>query len=86
MCDKAVREDPSSLNYVDNWFVAQQRVKLWDDYCNRYYGDKLTEWYDSYQKRRAQKAQIKKELLSIAWHPDRVMDWCVPEDERKLWK
>ena len=25
----------------------------------------------------------KEELLPIAWHPNRVMDWCVPEDEKK---
>ena len=26
-----------------------------------------------YQKRKAQKAKIKEELLPIAWHPDRVI-------------
>ena len=25
----------------------------------------------------------KEELLPIAWHPNRVMDWCAPEDEKK---
>ena len=25
----------------------------------------------------------KEELLPVAWHPNRVMDWCVPEDEKK---
>ena len=28
-------------------------------------------WYDGYQKRMTQKAQIKKELLPIAWYPSR---------------
>ena len=28
-------------------------------------------WYDGYQTRMTQKAQIKKELLPIAWYPSR---------------
>ena len=35
---------------------------------------------------RTQKAKIKEELLPISWHPDRVMNCCIPEDEKKLWK
>ena len=35
------------------------------------------------EKRKAQKAKIKENLLSIAWHPSRWWDWCVPEDEKK---
>ena len=30
-----------------------------------------------------EKAKIKEELLSIAWHPDRLMDWCMAEDEKR---
>ena len=30
-----------------------------------------------------QKANIKEELLPIAWHSGRVMDWCMSEDEKK---
>ena len=36
--------------------------------------DKFFKWYDGYKKRKTQKAQIKKELMPIAWHLDRVMD------------
>ena len=50
----------------------------------------MIEWYKGYKKRMAQKANIKEELLPIAWHPDHVMDWCVSEDEKKetekLWR
>ena len=35
------------------------------------------------KKRKAQKAQIKKELMPIAWRPSRWWDWCVPEDEKR---
>ena len=36
-----------------------------------------------YKQRKAQKAQIKEELMPVAWHPDRWWNWCVPEDEKK---
>ena len=52
--------------------------------------DEDIEWYKGYKKRKAQKASIKKELTSIAWHPSRYWDWCMSEDEKqeteKLWK
>ena len=83
MCEKAVKKCLYLLKYVPDWFVTHQQIKKWhdnDDYCNY---DKLTEWYEGYKKRKAQKAQIKKELLPIAWHLSRYWDWCVPEDEKR---
>ena len=50
------------------------------------FDDEIIEWYEGYQKRKAQKAQIKEELISIPWQPDRVMDWCMSEDEKRCWK
>ena len=32
-------------------------------------------------RRKAQNSKIKEELLPIAWHPNRVKDWCMSEDE-----
>ena len=48
----------------------------------------MIEWYEGYKKRKALKASIKEELMTIAWHPSRWWHWCVPEDEEKekLWK
>ena len=46
--------------------------------------DEFFEWYDGYKKRKTQKVKIE-ELLPIAWHPDRVTDWCMPGDKR-WWK
>ena len=43
----------------------------------------MTKWYDGYKKREAQKAQIKKELMRVAWHPSRYWDSCMSEDEKK---
>ena len=86
MCDDVVWSDPYSLQFVPDWFVTHQQIKIWrddDEYCD---DNELIEWYDGYQKRKEQKAPIKEELLPIAWHPDRVMDWCMSEDEKRLWK
>ena len=44
----------------------------------------MIKWYDGYQKHKAQKAKIK-ELLPIAWHPERVIDWCMSGEEKRLW-
>ena len=59
MCDKAVKEDPFSLVCVPDWFVTQQKVKLWHDDDN-FYDDEIIEWYNDCEKRKAQKVQIKK--------------------------
>ena len=49
MCDKAVRRRPWLLEYVPDWFVTQEQMKLWhdDDDCD---DDELIEWYEGYQK------------------------------------
>ena len=87
MCDAAVREDPSSLIYVLDWFVKPQQVNMWyDDYYNDGNYDEVIGWHNGYQKRKAQKAKIKDELLPIAWHPNRTMAWCMSGDGKKLWK
>ena len=67
-------------------FVTYEQLNLWYDdyyYCN---DDRLIRWSDGYKKQRAQKAKIKKELMPIAWHPDRVMGWCISEEEKRWWK
>ena len=83
MCNQAVRRHPFLLQFVPDWFVLQGQLRLLDNYKGY---DKLVEWYKGYKKRKAQKANIKEELLPIAWHPNRVMDWCMPEDEKRWWE
>ena len=64
MCHKSVR-------YVPDWFVTQQKIKLWyDNYDDENY-DEVIGWYQGYQKRNAQKAKIEKELMVITWHLSR---------------
>ena len=60
----------------------QKQLIIWHDdneYCN---DDELIEWYNGYKKRKAQKASIKEELITVAWHPSRYLDWCMSEDEK----
>ena len=90
MRNKACEEDPSSLIYVPAWFVRLHWVNMWydDHYDDDNYGVIMV--INGYQKRKAHKAQIKKELVRIAWHPSRWWDWCMSENEKKeaekLWK
>ena len=65
ICDKAVSHDPSSWQYTPDWFLTQQQLKIWHDddyYCN---DNELIKWRNGYQKRKAQKASIKEELLPL---------------------
>ena len=86
MCDKAVEEDLCLLEYVPDWLVRQEQMDLWDEDDYWYHDDEIIEWYEGYKKRKAQKAKIKEGHLPIAWHHNRVMDWCMSEDEKRLWK
>ena len=83
MCDKAVRDYLFSLWLVLDWLVTQQQIDIWydDDYV--YNNNEMIKWYHDYQKCKAQKASIKEELMPTAWHPDRVKDWCMSEDEKR---
>ena len=84
MCEKAVEKYPSILIFVLDWFVMQGQVKVWHDhnyYCD---DDETIDCYDGYKKPKAQKTQIDKKLMPIAWHPSRWWNWCVPEDEKKV--
>ena len=89
-----MRDDTSSLQFVPDWFVTREGLYMWhDDYYDENGGHwddddehKFFEWYDWYKKRKGQKAKIKDELMPIAWHPDRVMGWCMSGDEKWWWK
>ena len=87
--NEVVQELSYVVEYVPNWFVLQEQLKILDDYkgfCNNHFYDGLNKWYNGYQKRRAKKAKIKEELLPIAWHPGHVMNWCMSDYKKRLWK
>ena len=80
-----VRMDSYSLQFVPDWFVTPEQLKIWHDDHDYYNDDELIEWYNGYKKRKHQKAKTKEDLLPIAGDPDLVMDWCMSEDEKRLW-
>ena len=86
MCVKAVDANPYYIKYVPDCFITQEMIenggRCYDSCCDSCDGE-LHEWFNGYNERKAQKAQIKAELLPIAWHPDRVIDWCFDEEEKK---
>ena len=49
--------------------MTQQQLKIWDDYDDYCNDDEVIEWYKGYEKRKARKVQIEKELMPITWHP-----------------
>ena len=97
MYDKTVKEDSSPLQFVPDWFVKQEQIDLWDDdksyewhddgkdkFFDGYDDeDNFFDQYEDYQKRKAQKASIKEELLRIVWHTSRYWDWCMTVDEKQ---
>ena len=99
---KVVKGDSSSLQVVPDWFITKDWIDMWNDDDKdkpfEWYDDDKAkffellvniiffEWYDGYQKHKAQKAQIKEEFLPIAWHPNCLIDWYMLEDEKRLWK
>ena len=84
MCNEAVRIEPNALRFFPVWFVMRGQGKIChDDDDNYWNADEIIKWYDGYQKLKAQKAKIQEELMHIAWHPLRLWDWCMLEDEKK---
>ena len=74
MCEKIVGAGLGLLKVAPDWIMTQQQIKIWrdnDKYCNDH---ERIKWYKGYQKRKAQKAKTKDELLPIAWHPSRWLD------------
>ena len=83
MCDDVVQRDPYFLQLVPDLFVTQEQLEIQhndDEYCT---DDEIIGWYKGYKKRKAQKAQIKEELMLLTWHPSRWWSWCIPEDGKR---
>ena len=86
---------------IANWLnpsykrIISIQTEGWDDgddddnfYLNDYFKQHLTYAAVEFSKQ-WRYYHIMKELLPIAWHPDRVLDWCFDEDDKrdlkKLW-
>ena len=65
MCERAIEEYPGALEFVPDWFVTQQQLKIWGDADDYFHNNELIKWYEGYQKRKAQSAKIKEELILL---------------------
>jgi hypothetical protein len=62
------------LKYIPDYFIASE-------WLEKYMSDIIGK---NYKTRKAQKIQIEKQLIPIAWHPDRLLDWCMSECEKRI--
>ena len=77
MCKKVVEVDTSSLKLIPDHFKTQEicdKAVRDDSFSLQYVPDRCVTREGLYMW------QIYEKLLPIAWHPDRVMDWCMSED------
>ena len=59
ICNDVVEKKPYGLEYVPDWFVTQQQIKILRYDNDDWYDNDLTEWCDGYKKRKVQKGKIK---------------------------
>ena len=82
ICNKALDEYLCSLGFIPDWFITLKMIENGGGCCASCDAE-FHDWFNCYKQRKAQKSQIKYELAPIAWHPDRYIDWCVDEEEKK---
>ena len=68
---------------IPDWFITLEMIGIFSRPCCAGCDFEFDDWFNGYKERKAQKAQIRDELMPIAWHPDRVIDWCFDEEEKK---
>ena len=84
MCEGVIGGYLCAFKFVPDWFVTQDicdNIKTREDFDLN--ADEFVTWYNGYPQRKVQKAQVKAELMPIAWHPSRWWNWCIPEDDKK---
>ena len=84
-------EDFSKVTFLlIRWvFLVQHLDKTDLDNDNSFYKNdpdtfvRFLVWRNKFEKRKALKKDVSKELMSVAWHPTRWWDWCISEDQKK---
>ena len=69
ICDKHMRGNLYSLQFVPDWLNTKEQLKIMGGDCNNIW---FIKWYEGYKKRKTQKAKIKEELM----HPSSWWHWC----------
>ena len=81
-----MRDHFFSLQYVPDWFVTQQQLKIWHDVSEYDHDDEIIKWYDGYKNCRALKIKAENELMLTACHPLKWWDWCMSENKKNRQK
>ena len=82
---KCVMEDGSMLRFVPANFIKDFMFQRFlRKGRNTPYGvEVVNNIIERLRLRKFLKSKIYNELLPISWHPDRVIDWCFDEEEKK---
>ena len=86
MCDKAIMKDGSMLRFVPDNFIKDfmfQRFLRFKGRNKPYGVEVVNNIIERLRLRKVFYVEIRDELAPIAWHPDRVFDWCFDEEEKK---
>ena len=79
MCNKAIIRDPIAFKVIPDYLITCDMCTISESYEGGIYKQDV----DAYKKRKEQRALIKEQIIAVAWHPDRVTDWCFDEEEKK---
>ena len=44
---------------------------------------RLLAWHNKFEKHKALKKELSKELTLVTWHPKMWWDWCLSEDKKR---
>ena len=75
-----------SRDEIDIFIVNLDKINLYgvnfdEDYLE--INVRLIAWQNIFKQSKSYKNGISKELIPVAWHPTRWLDWCMPEDEER---
>ena len=84
MFGAAFEGNVEAIKQVQKWQGFDEIYEeLFKYHHKRQFYRKIYEELFKYHHKRQFYRKIDEELLSIAWHPDRAIDWCFDEDEKK---
>lgn len=69
---------PLSLTHLNTTGSLSLRVRREPMEGIRSFGERWTHWW--------MQQLYREELMATTWHPRRVLDWCIDEEERKEWE
>ena len=86
ICDKALLKEVCCVEHVPDYFITDKICDQVEEKLENVYDDKSRMIYDrinAYKERKNLKLKLARDLLPVAWHPSRAVDWCFDEDDKK---